>query len=46
MVDQLKQPNGLSFEGNIAKNWKRWLQAFEIFLIGKALFTTHVTVII
>ena len=36
-MEQLKPPTELSFEGNIAENWKRWLQAFEIFLIASGI---------
>ena len=33
-MDQLKPPGELCLEGNISENWRRWKQAFELFLIA------------
>ena len=33
-MDALKQPKSLSFEGNVAKNWRRWIQQFTLYLIA------------
>lgn len=32
MNQQLRQPEPLSFEGNIDQNWKKWMKKFEIYL--------------
>ncbi|KAK3084719.1 hypothetical protein FSP39_017965 [Pinctada imbricata] len=31
-MDQLKPPSELSFEGNIAENWREWEQGFRLYL--------------
>nr|XP_022295054.1 uncharacterized protein K02A2.6-like [Crassostrea virginica] len=31
-MEQLKPPGHLSMEGNLAENWKEWIQGFELFL--------------
>lgn len=31
-MDQLKQPNDLSLEGNISVNWRKFVQWFDPFL--------------
>ena len=33
-MEQLKPPNNLSFEGNLAENWRTWIQKFELYLIA------------
>ena len=30
--DVLKSPEALEIEGNLSKNWKKWLQRFEFYL--------------
>jgi hypothetical protein len=32
MESGLKPPRALSFEGNVAENWRRWIQHFRLFL--------------
>lgn len=34
---QLQPPSALSFEGNIAENWKLWEQKFDLFLIASGI---------
>ena len=34
--DSLKQPKPLSFEGNVAENWRRWIQQFKLYLVATA----------
>lgn len=36
-MEQLKPPNSLSFEGNVAENWRTWVQKFELYLIASGL---------
>ncbi|XP_056017509.1 uncharacterized protein K02A2.6-like [Ostrea edulis] len=31
-MEQPKPPNHLSMEGNLAENWKEWIQGFELYL--------------
>lgn len=31
-MEQLKPPGHLSMEGNLAENWKEWIQGFDIYL--------------
>ena len=31
-MDKFNQPEPLSFEGNVAENWRRWKQRFQIFM--------------
>ncbi|KAK3729567.1 hypothetical protein QZH41_005706 [Actinostola sp. cb2023] len=31
-MDSLKPPKPLSFEGNVADNWRRWLQQFNLYM--------------
>lgn len=33
-MTQLQPPSALSFEGNLAENWKLWEQKFELFLVA------------
>lgn len=33
-MDSLKPPQSLSFDGNIAENWKAWKQRFEVYSIA------------
>ncbi|KAI2666787.1 Retrovirus-related Pol polyprotein from transposon 17.6 [Labeo rohita] len=33
-MDQLKPPNSLDFEGNLAENWRTWIQKFDLYLIA------------
>ena len=33
VMEQLKPPQHLSFEGNLAENWKEWLQGFRLYNI-------------
>ena len=33
-MEQLKPPNSLSFEGNVAENWRTWVQKFDLYLIA------------
>ncbi len=33
-MDQLKPPNSLCFEGNLAENWRTWIQKFDLYLIA------------
>ena len=35
-MDSLKQPKPLSFEGNVAENWRRWIQQFKLYLVATA----------
>lgn len=32
IMEQLKPPGHLSMEGNLAENWKEWIQGFDIYL--------------
>ena len=36
-MDQLKPPSQLSFEGNLAENWKEWLQGFRLYLVASGI---------
>lgn len=36
-MDQLKPPSHLSFEGNLAENWKEWLQGFRLYLVASGI---------
>lgn len=36
-MEQLKPPNGLCLEGNLAENWKTWIQKFELYLIASGI---------
>ncbi|XP_065941318.1 retrovirus-related Pol polyprotein from transposon 297 [Magallana gigas] len=36
-MEQLKPPSHLSFEGNLAENWKEWLQGFRLYLIASGI---------
>lgn len=36
-MDQLKPPNSLSLEGNLAENWRSWIQKFELYLIASGI---------
>ena len=31
-MELLKPPGHLSMEGNLAENWKEWIQGFELYL--------------
>ena len=31
-MNQLPPPKPLTFEGNVAENWKRWIQQFRLYL--------------
>ena len=31
-MDKLKPPKELSFEGNVADNWRRWKQQFLLYM--------------
>ena len=33
-MDQLKPPGALCLEGNLAENWRGWIQQFELYLIA------------
>lgn len=33
-MEQLKPPNSLCFEGNLAENWRTWVQKFDLYLIA------------
>ncbi len=33
-MEQLKPPGELCLEGNLAENWRKWIQSFELFLIA------------
>lgn len=33
-MEQLKPLNSLSFDGNLAENWRTWIQKFELYLIA------------
>ncbi|RXN08425.1 retrotransposon-like family member retr-1 [Labeo rohita] len=33
-MDQLKPPNSLDFEGNLAEIWRTWIQKFDLYLIA------------
>lgn len=33
-MEQLKPPNSLCFEGNLAENWRAWIQKFDLYLIA------------
>lgn len=39
MEAALSPPSALSFDGNIAENWKRWKQRFELYLLAAGLDT-------
>lgn len=32
-MEQLKPPNSLCFEGNLAENWRTWIQNFDLYHI-------------
>ena len=36
-MDQLSPPETLNLDGNIADNWRRWKQRFEIFSLASGL---------
>jgi len=36
-MDKLTPPEVLNLEGNVAKNWRRWKQKFEIFSLASGL---------
>ena len=36
-MEQLKPPNGLCLEGNLAENWKTWIQKLELYLIASGI---------
>ena len=36
-MDKLSPPEALNFDGNIADNWRRWKQRFEIFSLASGL---------
>ena len=33
-MNQLPPPKPLSFVGNVAENWRRWIQQFRLYLIA------------
>ncbi len=33
-MEQMKPPTSSSLEGNLAENWRVWIQRFELFLIA------------
>lgn len=33
-MEQLKPPNSLCFEGNLAENWRTWIQKFDLYLVA------------
>lgn len=39
-MDQIKNLNELNLKGSIAKNWKQWLQKFELYLIASGFAAT------
>lgn len=43
-MDQMKPPNTLNLEGNLAENWRRWLQQFNLFLIASGISEKSTTV--
>ena len=36
-MDQLSPPEVLNLDGNVAENWRRWKQRFEIFSLASGL---------
>ncbi|XP_035228815.1 uncharacterized protein LOC118200933, partial [Stegodyphus dumicola] len=36
-MESLKPPEPMKFEGNLASNWQRWLQSFEIYEVAKTI---------
>jgi len=34
VIDGLRQPSGMCFEGNVAENWKRFPRNFENYLMA------------
>ena len=36
-MDKLSPPEQMSFEGNVAENWCKWKQCFELFLAASGL---------
>lgn len=36
-MEQLKPPNSLSLEGNLAENWKTWIQKLELYLVASGI---------
>ena len=36
-MDKLSPPEQMSFEGNVAENWRKWKQRFELFLAASGL---------
>ena len=36
-MDKLSPPEALNLDGNIAENWRRWKQRFEIFSLASGL---------
>ena len=36
-MDKLNPPEQLSFEGNVAENWRKWKQRFELFSAASGL---------
>lgn len=36
-MDQLKPPGELCLEGNLAENWRKWIQSFDLFLIASGI---------
>lgn len=36
-MEQLKPPGELCLEGNLAENWRKWIQSFELFLIASGI---------
>ena len=36
-MDKLTPPEVLNLEGNVAENWRRWKQEFEIFSLASGL---------
>lgn len=36
-MEQMKPPTSLSLEGNLAENWRIWIQRFELFLVASGI---------
>jgi hypothetical protein len=44
-MEQLKPPGALNLEGNLAENFKEWIQSFELYLTATGIeeFTQQVS---
>ena len=36
-MDEIQPPGTLSFAGNVAKNWRKWKQCFELYLTASGI---------